>query len=305
MANEMITMQGLTNQANAFLDYLGNVRSEQEMKKVFAQLAALKAALLDADLFRAASVQYAKLEAEALVRAVELNDGNPIKLNGQGSVYRAKAALWLYGLSAEERDQMINKCMEGMTIDKVYKAVVYSADGEEYKKALNRYVEKKISELNENGSTNISTYAWCNDEEFKKVPKEYMSGIVELTRHRVRGIGAVGLGDQYGTYVLPKAVEKPEAKNEIIEAIDCRLESIANDLSYLAEILYKTTKNNDETLVLEEEGDQDKNIAKVALCALACTKMMFKSKDSMERIRQSLDGVFQRCSFAEHKKMEG
>lgn len=100
------------------LDSINKSQSIEDAVKILKQIDALKTALESVEMFRSQSVMYARLEAEALIKVVDLGGLN--KLRG---AHRATAN-WLAELDDNTREKYISMCLEGLTIDQVYKREV-------------------------------------------------------------------------------------------------------------------------------------------------------------------------------------
>lgn len=209
------------------LEQIQTVCSVSDILRLIKNIDALKVALDAADTFRGQAIKYAKLEASALIRAVELGG-----LNNLRGLHK-KTAEWLYGLSESERDKYILMCDDGLTIDQVFKREVGDAQ------ALNRKIQSielqrdmLIDECKESGIVDMKQFS-CNVRDvFKCENRSIGEDIIDGTRNRLRMAGAVGVGGDTGIYVMPCSGNG----DEIRKAILLRYESICNDFRSVREI---------------------------------------------------------------------
>lgn len=206
------------------LEIVSNYRPE-EMKMVFAKLAALKEALKAADMFHEASIQFAQLEALALIRAVELSNGEPPSLTGPNKKLRSQAAVWLFNMTERERLSVIEKCKEGKTLLAIYNELSAPTDNERavaIKMELNRNV---AFELKRDGVATINTE--YNKRLIRSLPINLQSDVRDGLRNLLRKKGALGIGDNEGTYIMPES-----ENSKIYDALEVRMNSISHDFAY-------------------------------------------------------------------------
>lgn len=209
------------------LDRINEVSSIDEILALIKKIDALKAALEAAETFRQQSIMYAKLEANALIRAVEL--GGLSKLRGT----HKPTAEWLYGLSEQERDKYITMCEDGLTIDQVYKREIGDARKlNEQIKEVEYWRNSLLEDSKKNGIVDMKPFVEKVREVFKGDKRQIGNDIIDGTRNRLRQSGAVGIGGDTGIYVTPK----PETQEEIKKAIVMRYESICNDYNSIKKI---------------------------------------------------------------------
>lgn len=193
------------------------------LKKI-KQIDALKVALESCDQFRENAIRYAKLEAAALIRVVEL--GGAAELHG----HRRKAAEWLYSLTETERNEQIQKCAEGLTVDQVWERDVLPAiKDKETARAVAHAREAIIEKAKESGYADMKEHeatlrCW-------HVPARLIPDIVDGTRNALRKAGAVAVG-YHGVYVMPDAADKSDVEH----ALAVRLKSVMDDIFNIAEI---------------------------------------------------------------------
>lgn len=188
------------------------------------QIDALKAALDSVGKFHENAIRYARLEAAALIRVVEL--GGIAGLRG----YHRKVAEWLSGLSEDERERHIRMCGEGLTIDQVWKREVHDEmkvrQQLDYVKFLRQDI---IEEAKSNGIVSLSAFSKSVHDH---IEGQMAEDIIDGTRNSLRKMGAVGIGDDNGTYVMPK----PENEAYVKQAILTRFDSVNNDLENIMKI---------------------------------------------------------------------
>ena len=208
----------------ALLETVRSTQDRQSAIKLVQQIDALKLALESVERFREESIKYAILEAEALIRVVELKGIDSLKAPHK------KTAQWLSSLSADERSTFISKCTDGITIDEIFKRDV----------APKMKLENKIDELQEGekrlintlekvGVVNLNSYSSWVSGVLYGVPQITQNDIIDGARKRLRQHGAVGIGHDSGIYVLPQRA----SREEVVSAVLLRYKSIAADIAAL------------------------------------------------------------------------
>lgn len=194
-----------------------------EAVRMVKQIVALKAALDSVNAFHEKALLYARLEAEALIRVIDLNGIS--KLRGD---LRATAD-WLWGLSDDEREKYVAMCAEGLTIVQVYKrevkeprAIVASLG------TIAVMRDELVTKLQEDGAVDISAYSYLVRN--SGVASDVAEDIIDGARHALRRAGGVGIGED-GTYVLPE-----RGGEEVKKAVLLRYQSICADMARIAEI---------------------------------------------------------------------
>lgn len=193
----------------------------EEALDVIKKVDALKTALEAVDEFHNKSVMYAQLEAEAILKVVEL--GGMKKLTG----YKKKIAEWFVKLSSEEQCKIINECSDGVTLDYLYKTKVREPEKRDEMLKVAKWLEKRIfDDFSKSGQTDLSTYDhWDNG--LKYLDRQTFADIKDGTRNRIRKLGGVGIGD--GIYIRPNCGRTEEIK----KAIAIRIMSITRDVMRL------------------------------------------------------------------------
>lgn len=218
-------VRSISQDVGKMLNMVANYQPE-DMKMIFAKLEALKATLEAADMFHEASIQYAQLEAYALIRAVELSDGKMPMLTGRNKYNRAKAAVWLFNMTEQERLSIIEQCKDGKTILAIYKEITAPTDKEIAKKIRKRICKEMFGDLALNGVCCLNRV----DNLFSKIPNPLKNDVKDGIRNELLKKGAVGLGDSNGTYIIPNS-----QSDEVYKALQTRLRSIQHDyLSFLS-----------------------------------------------------------------------
>lgn len=203
---------------------IANIVDLPELLKKIKQIDALKIALESCDRFRENAIRYARLEAAALIRIGEL--GGIGHLKG----LKKKVADWLYGLSEAEREKHIAKCAEGLTIDQVWKRDVYS--DEKISQGISIIYDMRDDLIEDVKTDGIISIQRFSEEARKMLPGKMAEDAIDGLRGALRKAGAVGIGDDFGTYVMPTK-EKSES---VKEAILMRWESAMDDFENLREI---------------------------------------------------------------------
>lgn len=208
------------------LDSINKSQSIEDAVKILKQIDALKTALESVEMFRSQSVMYARLEAEALIKVVDLGGLN--KLRG---AHRATAN-WLAELDDNTREKYISMCLEGLTIDQVYKREV-GAPREKLRQIeeLKTMREELVAELSTTGMTDITPFA----NHARRVFWDDLStanDLIDGTRKRLLKAGGIGVGAETGVYVTPTKGNQDAIK----EAILLRFEGVRADLNNIKEI---------------------------------------------------------------------
>ena len=196
----------------------------QDCIEKLKQIKALKVMLDTVDRFHSEAVKYATLEATALVKVCELGGENRLK------GYQQKTARWLYSLSDAERQKYIDMCADGFTIEQVWKREV--GDKDKIVSSLNKLDGERqyiLETVKERGIIKIDTK---NIEPLKNLNKSIASDWMDGTRRALRDVGAIGVGDKEGTYVMKSS----GYTEEIRKAISTRWESVLNDVESIIKI---------------------------------------------------------------------
>lgn len=191
---------------------IANIVDLQELLKKIKQIDALKIALESCDRFRENAIRYARLEAAALIRIGEL--GGIGNLKG----FRQKVADWLFGLPEAEREKYIAMCAEGLTIDQVWKREIYPEEKlSKHIKDIYELREYLVDRVKEKGIITTQTFA---EDARKNLPSKLAEDAIDGLRGALRQAGAVGVGDDSGTYVMPTEERSRDVKNAIMMRFD-------------------------------------------------------------------------------------
>ena len=212
------------------LDTIKNMPDIKTARECLARLSGFQKALEEADKFFGMSVAFAKLEAAALIRTIELGGKNAIKGD------RGHAAEWLFKMSEKERDAVISKCEGGLTITQIYRmemkpAVGLDRIGIEAKGRKDQY----LSDAEEMGIIDISDFVDSKIEESKKPSVQMLwFGQKKALRDTLLKNGFVGCGFDSQIYVDPERSDQ----THIYDAIATRLLSICTDIERLEDIAH-------------------------------------------------------------------
>lgn len=207
------------------LQGIGFVQDEQDVLDALAKLNMVKEALKQADRFRDESVKFARYEAYALVRAVEIS-GSAKLIKGK---WRKAAAEWLASLSEEERESYVLLCNDGKTIDNVYKEVVaLPQQREKLAEAVSTCKTVAREELRKTGMVVVPHIVRSHSAEF---PKSMLKEITDGVRAAVRDAGGVGIGDENGTYIDPERESR-----YVSDAIATRINAVVRDIEGIADL---------------------------------------------------------------------
>jgi len=211
--------------ADAILVNIGDATSKQEILDVLAQLNMVKEALKAADRFREESVKFARYEAYALVRVMEIS-GDSSLIKGK---WRKATAEWLAGMTQDKRDEYIAMCSDGKTIDNIYRELIaIPQQRNELAQAVAECKSIARKELKESGIVVVPRIV---REHSNRFPKSMMREITDGVRSAVRDAGGVGIGDDNGTYIDPD-----KESNYISDAIATRISAVVRDVEGIADL---------------------------------------------------------------------
>ena len=209
------------------------IRSIEDLKTAkmcVAKLAGFQKALEEADRFFSMAVEFAELEAAALIRVMELTGGDAKVIRGE----RGNAALWLYRMTEKQRKETIEMCREGLTLTQVWRREVKYKDGVPLSPKEKKIQERKqeyIAEAEEMGVVDISDFSLGEDSHHQITRYLWEDAKQGLRRTLLRS-GYVGVGNHLQIYVNPAR----SSEDQVRMAIKTRLESIINDINSVSEI---------------------------------------------------------------------
>ena len=211
----------------ADMHLISTIRNAPDVESAIKNLQRItiaKTALKTADEFRKQSVKYAMLEAAALVRVIELGGAKEIK-----PYRRRKAAQWLAELTQEERNEMVQRCTDGMTLEHLYQLEIDNPRKEAQAiVTAKNYEDAVVDTFDTMGVVTLGKF----DERLDSLPidPQLAQGAKDRVRDKIRRRGGVGIGDGNGTYVNATNAEK------IGEAIEVRIASLQADFFKLVEL---------------------------------------------------------------------
>lgn len=265
--------------ADAFYTELGEATTKQDIQQMFAKLKVVKDALDAADMFREQSVKYAKYEAYALVRAVEIS-GDTSLIKGK---WRKLTAEWLASLPEDERETYIEKCSDGKTIDNIYRELIYTP---QQRSALGAAVveckDEARRKLKENGVVSVPDIV---SKHAHKFPRAMAREITDGVRNAIRNAGGVGIGDNAGTYIDP---DKKSAY--VSDAIAVRIDAVARDIESIADLAQRAESK--PVFHIKGNGSQISftDVTYMILAGVGCAKVHFDSararREALALLRQ-------------------
>ena len=268
------------------LSAIHSSESMEEIEHLLTQIQAYKAAAQAADEFRHQSVLFAKYEAMALIRVVEIGHGDLSVIKGK---WRKAAALWLFGLSQEEREKAIAGCDNGLTIDNYYrKNVVIPDQKRELANAIVDCKNKAKQQLRDKGIVSVSSIA---AEVSHKFPRAMRHEVTEGIREAVRKSGGVGIGDESGYYV------DPDKKSEYVgAAIKTRVLSIAKDMESIVDLAERCQSK--PTLPIKGDGKSLSyaEIVYITMACLGCASLQFKTSNARRYAKQIMVQILNEVS---------
>ena len=253
----------------ATLGDMGVIRDEEELREYMSRLRYVKDVLEAADMFRKESVRFAQYEAYALIRAVEIA-GNADLVKGK---YRKMAAEWLCGLSDDERQEAIGLCVDGKTIDNVFKETVYNPRQRlELSSAIKSCKEEAQSELKDKGIVIIPNVVRKYQNKF---PRSMVRDITNGVREAVRGSGGVGLGDSNGTYVDPD-----RESYRVKCAITTRIDAIVRDMESVVDLVDRCRSKPVFTICSDGDELGFTDITYLIMAGVGCVNVKFDNGKS-------------------------
>lgn len=233
-----VSMDLITSDSSILLNQIHDAVDIEQLKTMIKQLEAVKIALEAIDRFHEKSVLYARLEADAFIRLIEL--GGVKELRG----YKRKTAEWLSEMSDDERTEWIAKCENGITIVEIYKSEHPSF----CQKSKIEKVDSAVDLLRETIELSVAVKNPVDLSDFSKAVKEsykakneyqvigslkYADTAVDEMRRYLRDNGYVGVGESTGKYFPAKR----EYREEITKAIQQRFRQIILDIYSLRSIM--------------------------------------------------------------------
>lgn len=222
-----INSQSLIECNGTILNQINACTDVEELIRLIKKLDVIKSALNAANTFRKQSVLFAQLEAQALIRLVELHGESTLK--GR----RKSAAVWLHSLNEEERDKYISMCEEGKVIENIWWDLFGEKTSQETSIKKAKEIEKRIfQDLEITGVADLEKFTTFVEKKFEP---DTARDLVDGVRNRLRNRGYFGVQDGNGTYIDPQ-----EAPLELIQqAFKIRVESISTDFTKICELARK------------------------------------------------------------------
>ena len=244
----------LPREFDGLADAIKTMKDLKEARKCIEDMDFLKDCLDHADRFGEFAKQYCVMEARMYLNIVDVfrndRDGYYEITNMQRNL-----VLWLRDKDEEERAIILGKCAEGRRILAIYK------DEQKIKRLMNKMGEYRdvsdhiIQEASENGRTTLSVERFYDMFPARIKPsKDDIRAYTERTRDELLRMGAVGLGDGKGTYIVPSRAER----DEVIRAIMTRLDSIVFDIRRLRELCDKAGVVFPEPKLREIKAEMDR-----------------------------------------------
>lgn len=219
--NEIITID------NSSFD-VDRIQTLEDVKEFISRLETLKKILEHTKKWHENICKYCALEAQAYIRAAELN-GN--------SLFRGtkrKLVDWLSNLSQDQQADYIRECfMDGISIEAIFKRDF--SDPQKKKDALdqiNLFEEVVVDEFNRNGIVTINEKAeWYLKDVRRVLGNDVVTDCLDGLRKKIRNNGGYGINDGNGTYVSADS-----AQHYIRDAVSTRVKSISRDINSLSDL---------------------------------------------------------------------
>jgi len=193
------------------LDSIRQTVDLRDLIKKVNKINALGEALKANETFHEMSVQYAQLEAEALVRVAELDGIEQLRRKEQRAV-----AKWLYEMGEKERNHYIRMCSQGLTIDQVYKREIGDKLAEEEKdEIVNKLRSRLIEELKVTGQVNMESFNTSVSSLYPRSAKK-ANAIIDDTRKDLRRAGGICVAEGSKTYLMAAKNGNPEGSKSAI-----------------------------------------------------------------------------------------
>lgn len=246
--------------------WIGYVQNEQEVLDALAKLSMVKDALKEADRFRDESVKFARYEAYALVRAVQIA-GDAKLVKGK---WRKAAAEWLAQMDERERENYVLMCDNGKTIDNVYKELVaIPQQREELAEAVSQC---KAAARNELKNTGMVVVPKIVREHSGRFPKSMLKEITDGVRSAVRDAGGVGIGDENGTYIDPD-----KESDYVSDAIATRINAVVRDIEGIADLANRSESKPEFHIKGNGKQLSFADVTYLVMAGVGCAKVSFDS----------------------------
>lgn len=215
------------------VDFIRDIPDLDGIKDYLARLSGYEKALKDADRFLSWSVEFAKLEAAALIRACELGAIQARAIKGD----RGKAAKWLFNMNEKEREYIISKCENGMTITQLWRIEVkwktQPTGHQKIAQIANYKKQEYIEQAEKDNIIDISDFSEITGRHDTMEQLVWEDAKQGLRRALLKG-GFIGTGNGEQIYVNPNTANN----DQIRSAIKNRLQSILGDINNVAEIAH-------------------------------------------------------------------
>lgn len=252
------------------LEFLDSIQTAEDIEDAIKQLDVLKELLKAADRFYEESIRYARLEARALVRIVEIGGEKEIK-----NATRRKAAIWLANHSVEERDKLIKKCEDGLTITQVWKREILDPEKREtIRKEAERLRKKAFDDYRKRGVVHLTDVVEYVEKNMKP---DDARDFYEGTRGRLVRNGAIGLDDGEYTYCDPE-----KTTEGLDRAIEVRVHSLCNDIIKLSRLMDMAPYARDVRLNTNGSNEWEDTVYAI-LAALGKCSITFSCEKSRDR----------------------
>lgn len=265
--------------ADMLLGEIDSATTESAIRKALFQVETVKEALKAADMFRDKSIQFARYEALALIKVVEVC-GDTKLISGK---YRKLAAEWLVGLTEEERNAYISMCADGKTIDNIYRDNIYRPmQRVALSDAVSDCKDMARTMLRQDGIVSVPDVVQRHINDF---PRSMRKDIVNGVRDAIRQAGGVGIGDDRGTYINPD-----KHSLYVSDALATRIAAVARDIESIADLAEKCESK--PVFRVKGNGNQITvtDVVYLILAGVGCAEVIFDSpsakKSSVSILRQ-------------------
>lgn len=261
MANDLIT-----SDSSILLHQIHDAVDVEQVRKMIKQLDAVKVALESINRFHEKSIIYAQLEAEALIRLIEL--GGIKYLRG----YKRQTAEWLSKMDNQDRDKYINMCKDGLTITAIFQRE--TGTYMHYKKydpspgCLMEEERSRIMDTAIEGDDPVDLTLFASHARESYGTEDEANDAIDGMRNKLRKLNYVSVGDKSGKYVPVKNSND----QELWGAVRCRVHGIIDDIQRISEICKEANLTFGSADFIYGNWEYQREIADVMRCVLMALK---------------------------------
>lgn len=218
----------LPHEFDGLADAIKTMQTLKEARKCIDDMDFLKDCLDHAKRFGEFASQFCVMEARMYLNIAQLSmtfdEADPLT-KGQRNIVN-----WVREQDDEEVACLIAECESGQRITKLYRDHLACIRVMKKQAECRDVSDRIIREAREQGKTTLTVSRFYDEFPANMKPQNSdIKAYTELTRDELLRIGAVGLGDGSGTYIIPSK----DNRDEVMQAVMARLDSIAYDIRNL------------------------------------------------------------------------